>query len=215
MPGGCTPSRARSGNDRRRETDGSLRLGYFGSLADHAGVRPLVETVLTTEVLASLEICGYGKFDSKLGALAAESGRIKFHGLLTPDSCLSFGRSCDVLVNPRPASYGNENNFSSKLFDYALAGRAILTSNLSGVEDVLGPDAFYFNAEDFHHSLRQSLHELSTLGRTELERRGAAVQQRVTSQFSWTSQGARLVAFLSQVCIAQSNRQDRAEAMAA
>ena len=40
---------------------GSMRLGYFGALADHAGVRPLIETVLNTEIPASLEICGYGR----------------------------------------------------------------------------------------------------------------------------------------------------------
>lgn len=205
MPGGCTPTRAAQADSREFEhRNGSMRLGYFGALADHAGVRPLIDTVLNARIPASLEICGYGKLGETVSELATQTERLKFHGLLTPGECLSFGRSCDVLINPRPASHGNENNFSSKLFDYALTGRAILTSKLSGVEDVLGPEAFYFDPRDFNRSLRINLLELARTSRAELDRRGAAIQQRVISNFSWTRQGARLASFLLQVCIGGS-----------
>jgi len=201
MPGACIPSRAVSGEGVGfAPRNDSLRLGYFGALGDHAGVQPLVETVLETDFPGTLEICGYGRLTEQLAGLAAANPRLVFHGLQTPDRCLAFGRSCDVLVNPRPPSHGNENNFSSKLFDYALAGRAILTSNLSGVEDVLGPEAFYFEAQEFRASLRQALHTLARIPRPELDRRGAAVQLRVTSEFSWARQGARVGTFLRSVC---------------
>ena len=216
MPGGCTPARACvSETDNFGDRNGSLRLGYFGSLAQHAGVRPLVETVLGSGVPAHLEICGYGKLEEKLTSLASENTRLKFHGLQTPEACLAFGRSCDVLVNPRPASHGNENNFSSKLFDYALTGRAILTSNLSGVEDVLGPEAIYFDPQNFQRSLGKALKNVASLGRAELDRRGQAVQQRVTSQFSWGRQGARLASFLQKICAGELLQQARPEAIAA
>ena len=128
--------------------------------------------------------------------MARQDPRLKFHGLHTPDDCLAFGQSCDVLVNPRPATHGNENNFSSKLFDYALTGRAILTSRLSGAEDVLGPEAFYFDPQSFEPSLQQALLTVAASSRAELDRRGQAIQSRVTSQFSWHRQGARLTSFL-------------------
>jgi hypothetical protein len=105
-----------------------------------------------------------------------------------------------VLVNPRPASHGNENNFPSKLFDYALTGRAILTSDLSGVQAVLGADAFYFNPKEFVPSLREILIELARAPRTELRRRGAAVQTRVLAGFSWVKQSAGMAAFISEIC---------------
>jgi hypothetical protein len=215
MPGGCAPDRARideSGEFKPR--NGSLRLGYFGSLADHAGVGPLVQAVLQTDG-SSLEICGYGRLNDPLGDLASGNARVLFHGLQMPDRCLAFGRSCDVLVNPRPASHGNQNNFSSKLFDYALTGRAVLTSNLSGVEDVLGPEAFYFDAHNFQSSLRYELHELARTSRDELDRRGLAVQQRVLSQFSWAKQGARVGAFLRRICAGELREAENPEAMAA
>jgi hypothetical protein len=216
MPGGCTPERACHSDvlplDHR---NGSVRMGYFGALADHAGVRPLVDTLLATKVPASLEICGYGRLSDALNALATENNRFKFRGLMTPADCLRFGLSCDVLVNPRPATHGNENNFSSKLFEYALTGRAILTSNLSGVEDVLGPHAFYFDPHDFNRSLRENLIALGTTKRAELDSRGAAIQQRVVSQFCWARQGERLATFLNQVYTGQFVAAEPAEALAA
>ena len=215
MPGGCTPARAAIAEAQPDRRNGSVRLGYFGALAEHAGVQPMIETVLATPIPACLEICGYGKLGHTVNALAAQHERLKFLGLLTPGDCLRFGRSCDVLINPRPSTHGNENNFSSKLFEYALTGRAILTSKLSGVEDVLGPEAFYFDPRDFHQSLRAGLLALTRNGRTELDRRGAAIQQRVTSEFSWARQSARLASFLSQVCAGSFLPETLNEAIAA
>jgi hypothetical protein len=216
MPGGCTPSRARFSDDGSfPERNGVLRLGYFGALGDHAGVRPMIDAVLSTNIPVSLEVCGYGKLADAVQAIAQRDCRLKFHGLLTPAECLSFGRTCDVLINPRPATHGNENNFSSKLFDYALAGRSILTSNLSGVEEVLGPDAFYFDPHDFSRNLRKKLLMLSRIQRSELDKRGSSVQQRLLSDFSWAKQGVRLSAFLSQVCAGELIPEETSEALAA
>jgi hypothetical protein len=80
-----------------------------------------------------------------------------------------------------------------------LAGRAILTSRLAGEELVLGPEAGYFDARDFRASLRQKLCELAGLSRAELNRRGAAIQQRVLEHFSWQTQAARMADFI-QLC---------------
>jgi hypothetical protein len=216
MPGGCRPARARFSDDCSfPERNGSLRLGYFGNLADHAGVQSLIETVLSAHIPVTLEICGYGKLADSVSAMATHNQRLRFHGLLTPAQCLGFGRACDVLVNPRPSSHGNENNFSSKLFDYALAGRSILTSTLSGVEEVLGPDAFYFDPQEFEKNLQRSLHLLAGIDRSELDRRGRSVQERVLSDFSWTRQGARLTTFLSQVCTGRRLKEETSEALAA
>ena len=216
MPGGCTPARAcRSGFDAIDERNGTVRLGYFGALADHAGVRPMIDALLASKVPASLEICGYGKLSDNLSAMARENERLKFRGLLTPTDCLRFGLSCDALVNPRPATHGNENNFSSKLFEYALTGRSILTSNLSGVEDVLGPQAFYFDPHDFNRSLRENLFAVVNTTRAELDHRGAAIRERVVSQFCWTKQGERVAGFLNQVCTGQFVAEELAEPLAA
>jgi hypothetical protein len=201
MPGGCSPARALPAADDQRRANAPIRFGYFGALGAHSGVKQLVEILLASDVSASLEICGYGKWDAHLRTLAAQQPRLRYHGLISPAECLRFGCSCDVLVNPRPSSHGNENNFASKLFEYALTGRAILTSKLSGVENVFGPEAYYFDAHNFGFSLRTRLSTLAITPRTELDRRGAAIQQRILTDFSWEKQGARMARFLDRICL--------------
>jgi glycosyltransferase involved in cell wall biosynthesis len=206
MPGGTRPDPVQPDEDDGAGEPGRLvqprRFGYFGALAPHAGIGPLIEHFLGSQLPASLEVCGYGKMGNELAALAHREPRLKFHGLLpTSEDCLRFGRSCHVLVNPRPDSFGNENSFASKLFEYALCGRAILTSRLPGVEAVLGPDAFYFEPSDFTHGLRQRLQELSAVDPGELDRRGAAIRKRVLREFSWSKQAARISQFLAETCL--------------
>lgn len=215
LPGGCAPERACFESNGFGAPGNHYRFGYFGALGAHAGVKPLVETFLAHSLAATLEVCGYGKGGAELSELARQQTGVRFHGLLSPSECLRFGRSCDLLINPRPASHGNENNFASKLFDYALTGRAILTARLSGVESVLGPEAFYFDPGDFQRSLGARLGEAVALPRSELDRRGAAIQVRVLEQFSWQRQGGRLAEFLESLCAGAPARLEVPAALAA
>lgn len=204
MPGACRPERALTGepDPPGGEAGGRAaptRFGYFGSIAEYAGIFELADAFLGTSLPATLRVCGHGRGSARLAALARRDPRIEFAGLLpTPDDCLVFGRACDVLVNPRPASHGNENNFPSKLFDYALCGRAILTARLSGVDEVIGEDGFYFDPADYAASLGARLAELAVTPRAELRRRGAAIQARVCAAYTWEQQAARVAAFLLQ-----------------
>jgi glycosyltransferase involved in cell wall biosynthesis len=201
MPGGCSPERLHFETSEARALDnaGPFHLGYFGALGPHAGVRPLVDTLLSTNLPVSLELCGYGKPAQQLASIARRDSRVRFHGLLTPAECMTLGQSCDALVNPRPATHGNQNNFPSKLFEYALTGKPILTSRLSGVEEVLGPEAFYFDAYDFVNSLKRNLQILVSTSSSELRHRGAAIQQRIISEFSWRKQATRVAGFIHEV----------------
>ncbi len=199
MPGGCTPARGNFVDDEATagEPDASVRLGYFGALAGHAGVMELIEAFGRTKLAATLHVCGYGKLADAVAAAAKRDERIHFHGLLpTPADCLRFGQSCDVLVNPRPAGHGNENNFPSKIFEYALCGRAILTTRLSGVDAVLGAEAFYCDPSKLETDLPARLAEVAALPRAELHRRGAALRERVTTLYSWPRQAAAMAAFI-------------------
>jgi glycosyltransferase involved in cell wall biosynthesis len=202
MPGACRPERAPAGaaepaGGEAADPAAPIRFGYFGAIAEHAGIFELADAFLRTSLPATLRVCGYGRGSARLAELARRDPRIEFAGLLpSPDDCLAFGRTCDVLVNPRPASHGNENNFPSKIFDYALCGRAILTARLSGVDEVIGEDGFYFDPEDYAASLGARLVELAGTPRAELRRRGAATRERVCAEYTWERQGARIAAFI-------------------
>ena len=198
MPGGCEPGKPAAPESAPGE--GDIVFGYFGALAPHTGVMPMLESFLDAPVSNQLRLCGHGNLGAEVRNLASENKRLQFAGLLpTQDDCLAFGQSCDVLVNPRPPGWGNENNFPSKLFQYALTARAILSTRLSGVEIVLGPEAFYFDENDFDSTLRRAVVEIAGRPRAELRRRGIALNERITSQFSWARQTAAMAEFIRQL----------------
>jgi len=217
MPGGCTPGRALSSLEYPDaiEDEAPVRFAYFGALGPHSGVKALAEVFAAEPLPATLDICGYGKQSGEIAALAQNCPRLRFRGLVSPAECLRFGRLSDVLVNPRPATHGNENNFSSKLFEYALCGRAILTSELSGVETVLGSQAVYFEPQNFKTNLEAKLRELAALPRAELNRRGLAIQHRVLTEFSWEKQTGRMGQFIERLCRGKVSFEPVREALAA
>jgi glycosyltransferase involved in cell wall biosynthesis len=194
LPGGCDPARART--SARAEPDGPIAFGFFGGAADYAGAPRLLRVFTARPRAATLHVCSFGKARPRLQTPYAGHPNVHFHTPRPPDACVELARQWDVLVNPRPSLPGNENNFPSKVFEYALSGRAILSTRLSGVEQVLGPDAYYFDETTYDAALDQMLASLSQASRAELDRRGAAAQQHVLQRYSWSTQGQRLARFL-------------------
>ena len=101
---------------------------------------------------------------------------------------------------------GNRNNFPSKIFEYALTGRAILSNQLSGADRILGPNAYYFDAHDYRASLGRMLDVLTETPRAELRRRGAEIQRHLLAEYNWETQGRRLAMFLNE-CLTQKRTQ--------
>jgi glycosyltransferase involved in cell wall biosynthesis len=195
MPGGCKPERALI--SPQFPASGPVQFGYFGRLSADPGVPNLLKAFLSSRVPGSLHIWGYGEMAREIGEQARKDRRIEFHGEApNPDDYVRLAQACDVLVNPRPMTGGNQNNFPSKLFAYALSGRAILTTGFGGAREVLGIEAVYVEESKFESSLAESLERIAAMPRTELQRRGAAIQQRVLGEFSWQRQAERMTEFI-------------------
>jgi glycosyltransferase involved in cell wall biosynthesis len=174
-----------------------VRFGYFGRLSADPGTPALLKAFLNSRAPGPLHFWGYGDMRPELQQLAKTNPRILFHGeAANPDDYVKLAQTCDVLINPRPMTEGNRNNFPSKLFAYALSGRAILTTGFGGAKEVLGPDSFYIDETWFQASLTESLERIGAMPRAELQRRGAAIQHRVLDQYSWRKQAAKIAAFI-------------------
>jgi glycosyltransferase involved in cell wall biosynthesis len=194
IPNGCDARRAI--RPSTGPTAGPVTFGYFGSLAEYAGAPGLLRVFTSRPRAARLLLCGFGKQGAHLREQFGAKPGVEFHEPRTPDDCLRWAQQCDVLVNARPVYPGNENNFPSKIFEYALSGRPILTTSLSGADQVLGSDAFYVDHGNLETELDRALEALARLPRAELNRRGAAIQSRLLMEFPWTKQGERLAEFL-------------------
>lgn len=171
-------------------------FGFAGSLGDHSGLLKMLGLYRELELENLVRVAGYGKNCERVAALASEDRRIEFAGTLKPGEPLHFAQRCDVMLNPRPLAFGNRYTFPSKLLEYALVGRAILSVRMAGIDELLGPEAFYFEPEDYDQSLKRALCEVAKIPRSELQRRGMAIRNRLLNHHSWQEHGQKLAGFL-------------------
>ncbi|MDE3066833.1 MAG: glycosyltransferase [Verrucomicrobiota bacterium] len=177
-----------------------IRFGYFGTLGAHSHVVCLVQAFLNAGVPGTLHACGHGGLSESLKQLAGRHPNFHFDGLLPKQSdCLPWAQKVDVLINPRPPVLGLENTFPSKIFEYAMTGKAILSTRTGGVDKVLGEEGLYLETENFEDSLRQKLREAAAMDRAELQRRGTAIRNRILREFTWDKQAHRMVEFLTRI----------------
>jgi glycosyltransferase involved in cell wall biosynthesis len=178
--------------------NGPIRFGYFGALAEHAAVLPTVRTFLKSQTPGSLHMCGFGKLSGELKELAGQHPNFQFDGLLPSQAdCLAWAQKVDVLINPRLSIWGLDNSFPSKIFEFGMAGKAILTTRTGGVDEVLKEEGIYLDTEGFEQSLAKKLKEVSTMDRAELQRRGTAIRNRLLKDYNWDQQASRMVQFMS------------------
>jgi len=178
---------------------GPIEFGYFGVLA-RPFLNPLLQAFLGSGVSGTLQVCGYGDFASELEKRAQRHPNFRFDGLLPKQSdCLDWAQQVDVLVNPRPPVCGYENTFPSKIFEFAMTGKAILTTRTGGVDTVMGEEGIYVETDNFEEALRQKLIEVAAMERAELQRLGAALRQRILKEYNWDEQARRIIDFLAKI----------------
>ena len=177
---------------------GPIRFGYFGTLSERSGVLALVNAFVDADLPGTLHVCGHGSSAEELKLLAQRHSNFHFEGFLPKQSdCLPWAQKVDVLVNLRLPYWGQENSAPSKVFEYGAAGKAILSTRTSGMDEILGEEGIYIETENFEESLRQKLREISAMDRKELQRRAAIIHDRIVKNYSWEEQARRIVEFLT------------------
>lgn len=195
MPGACDLAAVLP--IRIAEHSGPIVFGYYGALGDHAGTEELILAHQRGAGDSLLRVCGYGKKLPALRELAARDPRQELRPLpATPQESVAFGNTCDVLVNPRPASHGNENTLPSKIFSYVESGAAILSTTLGGVDTLLGETAVYADASRLVDSLQEQMSALGQLGREALHESAERCRRRVLRDYTWEEQTRRAAEFI-------------------
>jgi glycosyltransferase involved in cell wall biosynthesis len=125
---------------------GPFTIGYAGHLYPWKGADLVVETIAALSDTRGLIIGGHPAEPDLacLKNMAARLGcsvRVTFTGLLPPDEARRRLREAHVLVLPNPAS-AISSAFTSplKLFEYMMAGRPIVASDLPSIREVLTSD---------------------------------------------------------------------------
>ncbi len=184
---------------------GPIRFGYFGDLSEHSAIRQLVNTFLDADLPGTLHVCGHGPLSGELKQLAERHPNFQFDGFLPKQSdCLPWAQKADVLINVRPPWWGKDNSAPSKVFEYGVAGKAILSTRTAGMDEILGKEGIYIETDRFEDSLREKLREVSAMDRAELQRRATIIRDRIVNNYSWEKQSQQIVEFLTRLVDARS-----------
>lgn len=134
-----------------------VRLAYIGSFGASYDLETVIEAVKQTPN-ATLDIAGSGPKEAALRELAADCGRIRFHGYLADAEMKELLRNCDVgLVPMFPDSCVG---VPYKLADYAAAGLRVVECLGGETQSLVG--RFHAGA---HYEPRNAASLVAALGR--------------------------------------------------
>jgi len=180
------------------DTFSLVKMGYFGSHSDYAGLRELLTAFMKAESpKLRLSIAGTGGKTKELKKMAVSDPRIEWVGFFKERADLGHWASqCHVLVNPRPAGYGNENNFPSKMFDYVQLGRAVLSSKTATLEHAFGNSVMWYDAQD-PQAFINAIQEISFVKPSDLLEQGRQLTAWSRSRYTWVKMSQGLKDYIS------------------
>jgi glycosyltransferase involved in cell wall biosynthesis len=181
-----------------RDDKGPIRFGYFGRLFEYYGIIEMVNAFLKSKIPGSLHICGFGKEMSvELRKLASIHPTLHFDGFLPKESdCLDWAQQVDVLINSRLPLQGQDNSFPSRVLEYGIAAKAIISTRVGGAAEAIGEEGIYLDARDFEKEMEEKFREVAGMDRPELQRRGRAIRDRILKEFSGDEQARRVFELL-------------------
>ena len=138
------------------DAKGPIRFGYFGDFRNRQ-VRQLVNAFLKADP-GTLHICGHGPLSGELKQLAERHPNFQFDGFLPKQSDCFPGRKKWMFSSTCGLpGRGKDNSAPSKVFEYGVAGKAILSTRTAGMDEILGNEGIYIETENFEDSLRPKI----------------------------------------------------------
>lgn len=102
---------------------------YAGTLMYYNGIQELLKAFVLLGPAYQLHIYGYGPLENEVEKAAAEHSNIIFHGRFDPKDTASVLSKYQLLLNTRRLDRNIENfTFPSKLVDYVLTGKSVLST---------------------------------------------------------------------------------------
>ena len=199
MEGGVESAELVEGQGARPRGDEALRICMFsGLLNDINGVELLLEAFAQIHGPEyRLWIFGRGPLESMVKAAANQDGRINYGGFRPNTEILARQRDATVLINPRPSHRAvTRYTFPSKLHEYMLSGRPVLTTLLPGIPEEYHPYLFLAHNET-PEGLAASIE--TVCAREDLTGFGERAREFVLREKNWQVQGARVYDFVSEL----------------
>ena len=148
MDGGIEPLEF---TDKGYYWDGKQKnIIYTGALVDYSGIMNLIKAmdfVKNTDIV--LDIYGDGPLKSKIEEIAKKDSRIRYYGKVDNQEAMKKQQTAWLLANPRPVdTLIAQVTFPSKIFEYLMSGRPVMTTRLNGFSKDYDDLLFWVDGSD-------------------------------------------------------------------
>jgi glycosyltransferase involved in cell wall biosynthesis len=190
-----------SGARRSRDESSRLRAGYIGHLYAGRGVELILEMA---RQLPEIDFCLVGGRERDLAAwrAAPSPDNVAFHGFAPPSELPSIYQGFDLLLMPYQRSVGVRSGRSDtaqwmspmKMFEYLASGRAIVSSDLPVLREVLEHEgnALLADPED-PDAWRRAIERLAA-DEPLRERLGRRAREDFERHYTWTARAKNVLA---------------------
>ena len=190
-------------DDRGGKRSGGTRLRtcmFSGTLNDINGVELLLDAFQRIPYPEyRLFIFGRGPLEARIRERAAHDHRIIYGGFLPNAEIGRRQREATVLINPRPSHREiTRYTFPSKLLEYMLSGRPVVTTVLPGIPDEYHPFLFLVR-EETPEGLAAVIQEVCERDPAEVARHAERARDFVLREKNWRRQGERVYNFVSEL----------------
>lgn len=170
---------------------------YTGALVDYSGIMNMIAAMdLLEDKNIVLDIYGDGALKSEIEAIASRNPRIRYHGRVSNQEAMAAQQSAWLLANPRPTqSHIAQVTFPSKIFEYLMSGRPVMTTRLNGFS--ADYDALLFWVEgNTPEALAEQVNAINRMGDGELTQRAQGARDYLLKHKTWEHNARKVHTFL-------------------
>lgn len=169
---------------------------YSGALSEYSGILMLMKAMKYVNPDVVLEIYGSGPLLKKIKAIEKDCSNIQYMGNVSNEQMLKIQQEAYLLINPRPTKDKiSQLTFPSKMFEYMLSNRPVLTTKLNGLsEDFLS--RLFIIEEESPHGFADAINAAFNKPYDELLNRAKEAREFVIKEKNWEKQVNRIIKYI-------------------
>lgn len=171
---------------------------FSGALTEYNGIPNLLDSFHYIDDSITLEIYGDGYLRDSVIAATSRDNRIVYMGKVTNERMLDIQRRAWLLINPRIINNPiSRVTFPSKMFEYLLSKRPVLSTNLSAYSDEYRKVMFTCN--DSPQSIAEAIIHISKMDEAEIDRIANNAYNFVKNKKTWSKQTEIIKEFIDSI----------------
>lgn len=183
-----------------KETDGKISIMYSGILDLRYGIPELLDAMNLLDDKYELWITGTGNAEELIMQRADSDARIKYFGYFpSRQDLLDKQASATMLISPRKKTeMGSNYCFPSKIFEYMVSGRPVISCYLGGIPKEY--HKYLFELKDVTpEEIARMVQKIAGMDRAERDKIGSEGKEFILSQKNKFKQAEKLLKFANNI----------------